>query len=144
MLHRPARASRSCSGDLSREDRLAQDVDPVKTAKLFEFYVRNVWPLQRRVVGRRIHRRCSTCGASERMLPLDARGSCSECDARSRQGAPQQRARDPALEAELAKIFAAAQGTGRGDHDALVMFSGGKDSSYLVRRLRDEPRGCGC
>lgn len=117
---------------------MAQDVDPVKTAKLFEFYVRNVWPLQRRFVGRRIHRRCTRCGASERMLPLDTRGICSECDARTRQGAPQKRARDPVLEAELAKILAAAQGTGHGDYDALVMFSGGKDSSYLVRRLKDE------
>ena len=107
---------------------MPRDVDPVKTAKLFEFYVKRVWPLQRRFVAGRIARRCTRCGASER----------SECDALARAGRPAQRERDPALEAELAQVFAAAQGGGRGNHDAVVMFSGGKDSSYLVRRLRDE------
>lgn len=117
---------------------MAQNVDPVKTAKLFEFYVRNLWPLQRRLVRGRLQPRCVRCGASERMLPLGADGVCSDCEALARQGPPPRRERNRALEADLSGILASAQGSGRGDYDALVMFSGGKDSSYLVRRLKDE------
>ena len=34
---------------------MAQEVDPVKTARLFEFYVGHVWPLQRRFVADAAH-----------------------------------------------------------------------------------------
>lgn len=117
---------------------MSKDVDPVKTARLFEFYVRNIWPVQRRLVAGRLHRRCTRCGASERMLPLAASGICSECENQSRLGGTPRRQRDTAQQADLASIFGAAQCSGTGDYDALVMFSGGKDSSYLVRRLKDE------
>ncbi len=117
---------------------MAQDVDPVKTARMFEFFVQRVWPLQRRFVGSRIQKRCTQCGASVKMLPLDARGICSECDRHNAQGKPPKRERDPALEAELGRVLSAAQGTGGGAYDALVMFSGGKDSTYMVRRMQTE------
>lgn len=120
---------------------MAQQGDPVKTARLFEAYVRNVWPLQRRFVSRRLNRRCGQCGASEKMLPLDAKGICSECVRASTEGAPPRRQADPALEAELAGILSSASGSGGGHYDALVMFSGGKDSSYLVQRLKNEHPG---
>jgi hypothetical protein len=120
---------------------VAQDVDPVKTARMFEFFVQKVWPMQRRFVGGRLNRRCTQCGASEKMLPLDAQGVCSECVRQNAQGLPPKRAHDPALEAELAQIIASAQGAGGGHYDALIMFSGGKDSTYLVQRLKnDHPR----
>lgn len=120
---------------------MAQPADPVKTARLFEFYVRRVWPVQRRFVASRLRRRCTQCAASEAMLPLNARGICTACERQSAQGQPPRRERSAALEAELARIFAAAQGTGRAQHDALVMFSGGKDSCYLVQRLKNEHPG---
>lgn len=117
---------------------MAQEVDPVKTARLFEFYVRRIWPWQRRLVAGRLARRCSRCGASERMLTLDASGVCSECVRQAAQGVPPRRAPDAALQADLAAVLAGAQGQGAGRYDALVMFSGGKDSSYLVQRLKNE------
>lgn len=117
---------------------MAKEVDPVKTARQFESYVRNIWPWQRRFVGARLHRRCSQCGASERMLTLNASGICSECERINAQGQPPKRARNPAVEAELAQILSAAQGTGSGSYDALLMFSGGKDSTYLAQRMKNE------
>lgn len=117
---------------------MAKEVDPVKTARQFESYVRNIWPWQRKFVGSRLHRRCTQCGASERMLPLNASGICSECERINAQGVPPKRARNPAVEAELAQILAAAQGTGSGSYDALLMFSGGKDSTYLAQRMKNE------
>ena len=117
---------------------MAKEVDPVKTARQFESYVRNIWPWQRKFVGSRLHRRCTQCGASEKMLPLNASGICSECERINAQGLPPKRARNPAVEAELAQILAAAQGTGSGSYDALLMFSGGKDSTYLAQRMKNE------
>lgn len=120
---------------------MAQEVDPVKTARLFEGYVRHVWPWQRRFVASRLNRRCTRCGASEKMLPLDDHGICSECARLAAGGAPPRREHDPALEADLAAVLSGAQGTGSGNYDALVMFSGGKDSTYLVQRMKnDHPR----
>jgi hypothetical protein len=43
----------------------------------------------------------------------------------------------PALHA----LLAAHQGTGAGAFDALLLFSGGKDSVYMLRRIRDEHPG---
>lgn len=117
---------------------MAQPVDPVKTARLFEFYVRRIWPLQRRFVASRLRLRCVRCAASEAMLPLNAQQLCSECARQPLQQSGLRRERNAALEAELARIFSAACGTGGGAHDALVMFSGGKDSCYLVQRLKNE------
>ena len=85
---------------------MAQEVDPVKTARLFEFYVRRIWPWQRRLVAGRLARRCSRCGASERMLTLDASGVCSECVRQAAQGVPPRRAPDAALQADLAAVLA--------------------------------------
>ena len=65
---------------------MAQQVDPVKTARLFEFYVRRIWPLQRRFAAGRLSRRCTQCGASEKMLPLDRSGVCSACVAQRAAG----------------------------------------------------------
>ena len=120
---------------------MAQEVDPVKTARLFEFYVRRVWPLQRRLAAGRLARRCTQCGASERMLPLDAQGLCSACLEQNARGLPPRRAPDARLQAELNQLLAGAQGSGAGRYDALVMFSGGKDSCYLVQRLKNEHPG---
>lgn len=120
---------------------MAKEVDPVRTARMFEFYVRRIWPMQRRFVAGRLSRRCTQCGASEKMLPLGSDGVCSECAQQNARGLPPRRERDTALEAELGAILAAAQGSGTGNHDVLVMFSGGKDSTYLVQRMKNDHPG---
>lgn len=120
---------------------MAQEVDPVKTARLFEFYVRRVWPTQRRFVAGRLARRCAQCGASERMLPLGPGGVCEACAQQNARGLPPRRAPDPRLQQALHDLLAQAQGSGQGRYDALLMFSGGKDSCYLVQRLKNEHPG---
>ena len=117
---------------------MAQEVDPVKTARMFEFFVGHVWPLQRRFVAGKLAQRCTQCGASEKMLAINTQGLCSACVAFNAQGRPAQRAPDLAAQAALAQVFDQAQGRGGAGHDALVMFSGGKDSSYLVQRLKND------
>ena len=123
---------------MTQEDAVSQDADPVKTARMFEFFVRRVWPLQRRLVAGRIARRCTQCGASEKMLTIEPTGICSECVKHNASGGPPRRERNPAREAELARVLHEAQGSGGGSYDALVMFSGGKDSTYMVQRMKNE------
>ena len=36
------------------------------------------------------------------------------------------------------RILAEHQGRGEGAYDALLLFSGGKDSVYMLKRMRDE------
>ncbi|MCG8422530.1 MAG: hypothetical protein MJE77_31835 [Proteobacteria bacterium] len=80
--------------------------------------------------------RCKRCIAS----PLFARiedGLCELCRAGdSAVSAAGQAAADEDERAELHGILQAACGRGPADYDALVMFSGGKDSTYLVHKLR--------
>ncbi|MBK6880833.1 MAG: hypothetical protein IPO76_08085 [Elusimicrobia bacterium] len=106
---------------------------PLRAARLFEFYVHRVWPLHRLWAGRRLSRRCRRCALSERAAPLDAEGLCAPCRAPSGPTAP-----PPDDTPRLNEIISAHAGRGTGPHDALVLFSGGKDSVYMIRRLRDE------
>ena len=106
-----------------------------RTAKIFESYVTNVWPVHRRLVRNTYSRRCKRCAASERMIPLRADGLCEECACHRTPDADSRSADDAA---SMNDVLQSHQGVGQGDYDALVCFSGGKDSSYLVRRVRDE------
>ncbi|MBL0059394.1 MAG: hypothetical protein IPP35_09850 [Elusimicrobia bacterium] len=108
----------------------------VLTARLFEFHTRFVWPFHRLWVRNKIARRCRRCALSERASPLDGNGFCSAC----LEPRPAATVSDP-LEnqiASLAKILTEHEGRGGGRYDALVLFSGGKDSVYMVRRMKDE------
>lgn len=104
----------------------------VRTARLFEFYTRWVWPIHRRAVKGQISRRCLRCALSERASPLGAQGLCRFCETFH----PPPPGTDQS--AALANILAAYEGRGEGRYDALLLFSGGKDSVYLVRRIQNE------
>lgn len=104
-----------------------------RAARLFELYVRWIWPAHRLLVKRRISRRCRQCAASERRAALGEDGRCRAC----RDGPDSPARRNAGEQAELERILCDHQGRGR-NYDAVVAFSGGKDSSYLIRRIREE------
>ena len=106
----------------------------IRAARAFEFYVRRVWPLHRRFVANRLARRCVRCAASEKMVALDPESVCALC----RAPAPATAEADPRALEQLADILNRAQGAGPGQYDALLLYSGGKDSSYLARRMQNE------
>jgi hypothetical protein len=105
----------------------------MNTNRVFEFGARRLWPAMRHLVGR--SRRCRRCILSERYAPL-ADGLCPECsrpEARS--------AADPAVApSDMAARFDAVirSHTGRGRYDAALLLSGGKDSAYILDRMRRE------
>lgn len=108
----------------------------LRAVRMFEFYVRYIWPIHRLFVRGKIARRCVKCAASERMIQIGSNGICEDCSHNSSIS----RVRDPNHKDEktLNHILQSVQGRGTYQHDALVLFSGGKDSTYMIRRLRDE------
>jgi hypothetical protein len=107
---------------------------------LFEFFARHLWPFYRPFVRKHLTQRCARCILSRNYVAIDAEGICANC--RTRELEPKDDARqadgeNPGLSAELDALLAAYAGANRsGSYDALVLFSGGKDSVYLLHRLR--------
>ncbi len=110
----------------------------VQMARSFEFYARNIWPVHRLFVKKYISRRCSRCAASEKMLLLGRSGICEICEKFS-PSVEFSRPNNP-LEDQRAidEILAQCQGKGERQYDALILFSGGKDSTYMVKRIMDQ------
>lgn len=79
--------------------------------------------------------RCRRCVLTEASpgVRLDAEGTCSVCHQYDsyREHIDRYWA-DPS---ELRKLVEQARATRRGDHDCLLLFSGGKDSTYVLHRL---------
>lgn len=112
----------------------------IRAAQTFEAYVRYGWPVHRRWARDKIARRCKKCAISEHCAPLDLSETCSLCRA-AEPGRPNTERRGSGHVEELTRILRETQGRGRGRYDALVLFSGGKDSAYLIRRVqREAPR----
>ena len=110
----------------------------VRSAKAFEFYAQKVWPWHRKLVRGKLAPRCARCALSSHREPLGTDGLCTPCrTAPAVAAAPPRADHAPALHA----LLAAHQGTGAGAFDALLLFSGGKDSVYMLRRIRDEHPG---
>ncbi len=104
----------------------------IVTARLFEFYTRWLWPVHRWGVKNKLARRCRRCALSQRASPLDEQGLCRFCVAF--QPPPPGQDQSSALSA----LLAAHEGSGKGRYDALLLFSGGKDSVYVARRIQTE------
>lgn len=107
----------------------------VRAARLFEFYTRTLWPVHRLWAKRMLAQRCRQCALSERATPLDSKGVCPSC--REPLPAPTTPSSSVNESTALTKILAAHEGQGQNRYDALVLFSGGKDSVFLVRRIQD-------
>jgi hypothetical protein len=112
----------------------------IRLARLFESYVRFVWPLHRPLVLSRLSKRCRVCAASERMSALSPTGLCEACEAPPAPR-PETPIRNPEDARRLAGILEQHQNAGPLQFDALGLFSGGKDSTYMLHRIRsDFPR----
>jgi hypothetical protein len=107
----------------------------VRAARMFEFYTQTLWPVHRLWAKRTLARRCRRCALSERAASLDATELCSAC----RDPFPRPTTAPASANelTELTKILAAHEGKGQNRYDALVLFSGGKDSVFMVRRMQD-------
>lgn len=130
---------------MSREALDSVDQSIVNDLRRFDWFAQNVWPWIRSFFRRYYSARCRECVISSRVpyVGLDESGICNLCEDHKKSVA------DPAEKAWQEKYIALQQralddllrskaGKGRGRWDAVVLFSGGKDSVYLVSRIRKE------
>lgn len=102
--------------------------------KIIDFHANYLWPFHRLFVSKHISKRCIGCMVSEKYTQLNGAGRCVKCEN------PKQEI-DIALsrghkEQEIDGILNTFQNKGERLYDALVMFSGGKDSAYLLHLLQ--------
>jgi hypothetical protein len=106
----------------------------------FTLYTKIFWPLHRRLVRNKITPRCTRCIVSANYAPLNGAGLCHYCRDGISEFKKDQRDLKQ-MSADLHVLLDSYQGKGNGSHDALVLFSGGKDSCYLVDDLRSRYPG---
>ena len=107
----------------------------MNTNRIFEFSARRLWPLARHLVRR--SPRCRRCILSERHAPL-ADGLCPECARAAAAPSAAPGGSVPAgSQARFDELIRSHSG-GRGRYDAALLLSGGKDSAYILDRLRRE------
>lgn len=103
--------------------------------RALELTARYVWPLFRLWARRHLAERCAICFASEHHTAL-VDGICTACRAGTTRTEP---IADHERESrELDAILKAHEGAGQQQYDALLLFSGGKDSAYLLHVLQSE------
>lgn len=101
--------------------------------KILELYATYLWPVVRKFV--KISKRCKTCILSEKCVPL-TNGLCDQCvkskviNKESLEATPQTK-----LHFEQT-IQSYIQNNNR--YDGLLLLSGGKDSAYILHRLKME------
>ncbi len=109
----------------------------VSRARFFEWYAQSLWPFHRLFVRRYLSRRCSRCILSEKCSPLEG-GLCEVC----RTGKKTEKKRPSPIskteERKFESILHSHEGQGPARYDALLLLSGGKDSAFLLHKLRAE------
>lgn len=105
-----------------------------REARMFEWYARVAWPIHRLFV-RGLSKRCRNCCVSERYAPLDG-GICKECRRAGASNRSPESIDQEEMKRDMDRILRDARGRGR--YDALVLFSGGKDSTLLIHLLKTQ------
>ncbi len=125
---------------------MTKDIDQqiVNDIRRFDFVAQHIWPRVRGVFKNSIAPRCRQCVISS-MVPgvTLTDGICDRCheynaEKDNREEKEWHEKYIAHQRASLDALLKAYQGKGRGRWDAIVLFSGGKDSVYMLSRLRKE------
>ena len=103
-----------------------------------------MWRVYRKTVKHKLANRCDNCGISERIVALD-NGLCEICQAyiqsdsvvSVKEKEEKYIAENKAISEKISRYI----GKGRYQYDALLYFSGGKDSIYLLMQLLEKYKG---
>lgn len=122
------------------------DQQIVNEMRSFDFIARKIWPLIRWLFRGLIAPRCQQCVISSRVPNITlTNGICNLCHDYNRSLDKDEEAwRDKYVAhqvQELDQLLVSHQGRGRGRYDAVVLFSGGRDSTYMLHRLRRDYPG---
>lgn len=118
----------------------------VSEIRFFDFVAQNIWPYTRWMFRGKIARRCSQCVISSRVPGIVlTNGVCNLCESYNKSINAQEEAwRTKYVDLqvkELDQLLKTHQGKGKNRYDAILLFSGGKDSIYMLHRIRrDYPK----
>lgn len=99
-----------------------------------EAYARYVWPTQRLFVN--VAKRCRRCILSEKYSPLED-GLCEACrEAEDRRPKIVEAEETVVGLDEFSREIESFRGRGRERYDALLLLSGGKDSAFVLHKMR--------
>jgi hypothetical protein len=114
----------------------------LREVRTFDFIARRLWPILRPIAGPHLRPRCRICAVPSAYAELNSDGICSACLQRDTPTAVTDVDATSAqrLAEKVHANLSAAQGSGR-DYDAILLFSGGKDSCYLLHRLQQDYPG---
>ncbi|MBU0969558.1 MAG: hypothetical protein KKC20_02870 [Proteobacteria bacterium] len=112
----------------------------VREIQLFEFYKQRIWPFQRVLVRRHLTPRCEKCFLPETYSPL-IHGICGHCRTHGPTRNTLTQKEQDRMQDEMDFLIEAAMGSGSRRYHVLVLFSGGKDSSYLLHRMIERYKG---
>jgi len=109
----------------------------LREVKLLEYYARTLWPVHRLLAKKHLTPRCNKCALSAKASPLKDGlcDSCSNPSAKTLHSISAEELHD--LEKSFSDYLHQHEGVGL-EYDALILISGGKDSTYLVNRLQTD------
>jgi hypothetical protein len=108
----------------------------MQKVQLFNIASQYIWPLLRLCCKNTVSKRCIKCINSENYQKLD-KGLCQDCLTDEIQKEPLTEDHEN-LESEMRYFISSFSKKGQNAYDALVFFSGGKDSTLLLKKLKDE------
>ncbi len=111
----------------------------VREVKAFEFYKKYIWPVQRTLVKKHLTPRCRRCFLPESFSRLD-NGICHFCKTDEPTATPITKTEQKEMQNRFDDLVASVI-TPDLQYHAIVLFSGGKDSSYLLHHMLTRYKG---
>nr|VFK10266.1 MAG: Queuosine biosynthesis protein QueC [Candidatus Kentron sp. LPFa] len=108
-----------------------------RAMKVNYYLYRYGWPIYRVFARHALSKRCSICSLTEKVVAIRDDGICETCHREevSTTTGVAESSGDRAMERELDALLEKTQGKGGGAYDVIFLFSGGKDSTYILHRL---------
>lgn len=105
--------------------------------KLMDYYCKYYWPLKRLFIQNKLARRCKVCLLSEKYTQIDENSICSICK-KPTIVTEEKLEFDITISENFNQLITETIKNSNRRYDALVLYSGGKDSSYIIYRLKNE------
>ena len=106
----------------------------IREVRLFEAYIKYVWPIHRQLVRKHLTPRCKRCILPESYSPLEE-GLCAYCRNQTFPEPIQTPQENAQMQQALDECLQTASEIRHRPYHALLLFSGGKDSSYMLHRM---------